>query len=234
MEKVIGTLGEAFELENEDIRFTFNPTGSTTGIQSVLQERADIGLSSRELTEEEKQEGVESTVLAFDGIALIVNLDNPVSSLTRQQICDIFSGKITSWKEVGGQDQEIVLIGREAGSGTRDGFEQALSLKNSCPYRQELTSSGDIRNAVLSNPSAIGYISLASLKDDVRALAVDGVSPSAETVRSGSYPIARPFLMVTRKDEPLPFAAQMFMDYALSQEASPYIEQAGAISTYAE
>lgn len=222
MEKVIGTLGEAFEQEQSETGFVYNPTGSTTGIQSVLEKRCDIGLSSRKLTDSEKEQGLRSAVLALDGIVLITGKDNPVHDLSSETIRKIYTGKITNWKEAGGSDQEIVLIGREAGSGTRDGFEEALGIKNKCLYRQELTSSGDIRNAVISNPAAVGYISLASLKDDVKALSVDGIVPSESSIQDGTYPVCRPFLMVVRRDEPLSEPAQKFMDFALS-EREPHI-----------
>ncbi len=230
MENVIGTLGEAFENDNSGVTFTYNPTGSGSGIQAVLEGRCDIGLSSRNLKEEEKKSGLTETILAYDGIAVIVNLENPVTDLSLEQISKIYTGEITNWKDVGGSDGEIVLIGREAGSGTRDGFESITKTEGKCTYRQELTSTGDVITTVSGNPNAIGYASLASVKDNVKAVSVDGTAPSEETVKSGSYVIQRPFVLVTKTDTPLSEAAQKFFDFATSEEASEYISSAGAVS----
>ena len=230
MEKVIGALGEAFTLQNPDISFTYNPTGSGTGIQAALAGQCDIGLSSRALKDAEKESGLTETVLAYDGIAIIVHPDNPVTSLTVEQIADIYTGKITDWKDVGGAEGAIVLIGREAGSGTRDGFETITGTKDACLYRQELTATGDVIATVSQNPNAIGYASLASVKKTVKALDVDGVTPSEETVKDGSYKIQRPFVLVTRTDKTLSEAAQKFFDYVLSAEAAEIIAMAGAVA----
>ena len=219
MEKVIGTLGEAFT-EKEGINVTYNPTGSGSGIQAVSEGRCDIGLSSRALKDDEKA-ALTETVVALDGIAMIVNPENPVSDLTVEQI--------TNWSEVGGNDAEIVLIGREAGSGTRDGFESITGTKDACQYRQELTSTGDVITTVSQNPDAIGYASLAALKDTVKALTVGGVAPTEETVKDGSYVIQRPFVLVTKTGETLSDNAQKFFDFALSAEAAQYITTAGAV-----
>ena len=227
MEKVIGTLGEAFK-EKEGIDVTYNPTGSGSGIQAVSEGRCDIGLSSRALKDDEKATLTETTV-ALDGIAMIVNPENPVSDLTVEQIADIYTGKITNWSEVGGNDVSIVLIGREAGSGTRDGFESITDTKDACQYRQELTSTGDVITTVSQNPDAIGYASLAALKDTVKALTVGGVAPTEDTVKDGSYVIQRPFVLVTKTGETLSENAQKFFDFALSAEAAQYITSAGAV-----
>ena len=227
MEKVIGTLGEAFK-EKEGIDVTYNPTGSGSGIQAVSEGRCDIGLSSRALKDDEKAALTETTV-ALDGIAMIVNPENPVSDLTVEQIADIYTGKITNWSEVGGNDAAIVLIGREAGSGTRDGFESITGTKDACQYRQELTSTGDVITTVSQNPDAIGYASLAALKDNVKALTVGGVAPTEDTVKDGSYVIQRPFVLVTKTGETLSENAQKFFDFALSAEAAQYITSAGAV-----
>lgn len=229
MEKVIGTLGEAFESENSGVTFTYNPTGSGSGIQAVLEGRCDIGLSSRALKEDEKSKGLEETVLAYDGIAVIVNPENPVSDLTSEQIASIYKGEITNWKDVGGSDGEIVLIGREAGSGTRDGFESIVGVEHACKYRQELTSTGDVITTVAGNPNAVGYASLASLKETVKVLQVGGVAPDDNTVKDGSYAIQRPFVLVTKKDEELSETAQSFFDFATSDEASSLISDAGVV-----
>lgn len=197
MQKVINTLGEAFMNENKGITFTYNPTGSGSGIKAVQEGRCDIGLSSRALKAEEKEAGLKETVLAYDGIAIIVNPENPVSDLTLEQIADIYTGRITNWKDLGGNDAEIVLIGREAGSGTRDGFETITGTSDACQYRQELTSTGDVITTVAQNPDAIGYASLASIKDTVKALSIGGIVPTEDSVKDGSYAIQRPFVLVT-------------------------------------
>ena len=228
MEKVIGALGESFMEANKGTTFTYNPTGSGSGIQAVSEGRCDIGLSSRALKDDEKATLTE-TVVALDGIAMIVNPENPVSDLTVEQIADIYTGKITNWSEVGGNDAEIVLIGREAGSGTRDGFESITGTKDACQYRQELTSTGDVITTVSQNPDAIGYASLAALKDTVKALTVGGVASTEETVKDGSYVIQRPFVLVTKPGEKLSDNAQKFFDFALSAEAAQYITTAGAV-----
>ena len=228
MEKVIGTLGEAFT-EKEGINVTYNPTGSGSGIQAVSEGRCDIGLSSRALKDDEKA-ALTETVVALDGIAMIVNPENPVSDLTVEQIADIYTGKITNWSEVGGNDAEIVLIGREAGSGTRDGFESITGTKDACQYRQELTSTGDVITTVSQNPDAIGYASLAALKDTVKALTVGGVAPTEETVKDGSYVIQRPFVLVTKTGAKLSENAQKFFDFATSADAAEIIAAAGAVA----
>lgn len=229
MEKVIGSLGEAFQQNNAQISFTYNPTGSGSGIKAVQEGRCDIGLSSRNLKSEETAAGLQGTVLAYDGIAVIVNNNNTVSNLTVDQIAAIFKGEISNWKELGGEDAEIVLIGREAGSGTRDGFETITNTTDACQYRQELTSTGDVITTVSQNPNAIGYASLASVKDTVSVVSVNGVVPSETTVKDGSYLIQRPFVLVTMKDKPLSEAAQLFFDWATSKDASSIISEAGAV-----
>lgn len=230
MEKVIGALGEAFEANNSGVTFTYNPTGSGSGIQAVSEGRCDIGLSSRRLKETEKNGGLTETVLAYDGIAIIVHPDNPVANLDIKTIAQIYTGEITNWKDAGGNDAEIVLIGREAGSGTRDGFEEITGTGNACKYRQELTSTGDVITAVSQNPDAIGYASLASVKDSVKALSVNNVAPSEATIKDGSYVVQRPFVLVTKKDTKLSETAQKFFDFATSHEAAELISGAGAVA----
>ena len=230
MEKVIGALGEAFMEQNKGVTFTYNPTGSGSGITAVGEGRCDIGLSSRALKDDEKVSGLKETVLALDGIAVIVNPANPVSDLDVETIAKIYTGEITNWKEVGGNDAEIVLIGREAGSGTRDGFESITDTKDSCKYRQELTSTGDVITTVSTNPDAIGYASLAALKDNVKALTVGGIAPTEDTVKDGSYVIQRPFVLVTKDGAELSTAAQAFFGYATSADAADLIAAAGAVA----
>lgn len=229
MEKVIGALGESFENKNSDTSFTYNPTGSGAGIKAVAEGTCDIGLSSRYLKDEEKAKGLSETILAFDGIAVVVNPENPVSNLDMETLAKVFTGEITNWSEIGGADAEIVLIGREAASGTRDGFESIVGVEGICQYRNELTSTGDVITTVAGNPNAIGYASLASLKDSVKALSINGVSPSEETVKDGSYAIQRPFVLVTLAETPLSETAQRFFDYALSEEAHEVIYAMGVV-----
>ena len=229
MEKVVGSLGEAFMEANPDVTFTYNPTGSGSGITAVSEGRCDIGLSSRALKDEEKAGGLTETILALDGIAIIVNPANTLQDLTLEQIASIYTGEVTNWSELGGADGEIVVIGREAGSGTRDGFESITGTADACVYRQELTSTGDVITTVASNPNAIGYASLASVKDTVKALSVGGVVPSNETVLDGSYKVQRPFVLVTKTGEALSQAAQAFFDYVTSADANEIITMAGAV-----
>jgi phosphate transport system substrate-binding protein len=228
MEKVIGYLSEAYMEETPDVKITYNPTGSGSGIQAVQDGRCDIGLSSRNLNEEEK-ETLNETVVAIDGIAVIVNPDNPVADLTVEQIAGVYTGAITSWSELGGEDLPIVCIGREAASGTRDGFESITGTADSCKYSQELTSTGDVVQTVSSNPNAIGYASLASVSDEVKTVSVSGILPSEETILDGSYKIQRDFVFVTPKDKELTGAAKDFFDFAMSSVADEFITKAGAV-----
>ena len=230
MEKIIGALSESFMAQNSGVTVNYNPTGSGSGITAVQEGTCDIGLSSRALKDEEKSAGLKETVLAYDGIAIIVHPDNPVSDLSVEQLAKLYTGEITNWKDVGGNDAEAVLIGREAASGTRDGFESITGTKDKCQYRQELTSTGDVITAVSQNPDAIGYASLASIKDSVKALNVDGVTPSEATVKDGSYKVQRPFVLVTMEGKELSPAAQAFFDYAISSDAASIIAKAGAVA----
>ena len=231
MEKVINSLGESFMLANKDVKFTYNPTGSGSGIQAVSEGRCDIGLSSRALKDDEKASGLVGTVMALDGIAIVVNPENPVSDLDVDTIAKIYTGEIANWKDVGGNDAEIVLIGREAGSGTRDGFESITGTKDACKLDQELTSTGGVIEAVAGNPNAIGYASLSAVegKDTVKAVTVGGVACTEATVLDGSYAIQRPFALVTKTGETLSPAAQAFFDYATSTAANDLIKAAGAV-----
>lgn len=229
MEKVIGSLGEVFQ-EETGISFTYNPTGSGSGIKAVSEGRCDIGLSSRDLKPEEAESGLTATVLAYDGIAIIVNPENTVADLTSETLAKIYTGEITNWSEVGGNDAEIVLIGREAGSGTRDGFESITGTEDICKYRQELTSTGDVITTVSQNPGAVGYASLASVKDTVKVLSIDGVVPSEETIKDGSYVVQRPFVLVTKAEEALSEGAQKFFDYITSDAAVEIISGAGVVA----
>ena len=229
MQKVIMSLKETFEGENSGVEVTYNPTGSSPGIKAVQEGRCDIGLSSRALKAEEEEQGLVATTLAYDGIAVIVNPENTVEDLTVEQIAAIYKGEITNWSEVGGMDAEIVLVGREAGSGTRSGFEEIVGVEDLCQYRQELTSTGDVITAVSQNPGAIGYASLASVKDTVKAIKVGGVAPSEETVKDETYAIQRPFVLVTKKGTALTETAQAFFDFITSEAAREVITAAGVV-----
>ena len=229
MQKVINSLGEMFTELNSGVSFSYNPTGSSSGIQAVSEGRCDIGLSSRALKDSEKESGLVGTTLAYDGIAIIVNPENGVSDLTMEQIAQIFTGAVTNWSEVGGSDAEIVLIGREAGSGTRSGFEEIVGVEDACAYRQELTSNGEVITAVAGNPGAIGYASVSAVKDTVKALKVGGVAPTTDTVKDGSYVIQRPFILVTKDGAELSAAAQAFFDYITSADAYEILEGAGVV-----
>ncbi len=228
MEKVIGYLSEAYMSENSGTKITYNPTGSGAGIQAVSEGRCDIGLSSRDLKPEEA-ETLDAEVIAIDGIAMIVNPQNTVSDLTIEQIGKLYKGEITNWSELGGADAPVVLIGREAASGTRDGFESITGTEDMCKYTQELTSTGDVVQTVSTNPNAIGYASLASVKDSVKLLSVEGVTPTTDTIQNGTYKIQRDFVFVTPKGKELSSAAQSFMDYAASTSADEMIEKAGVV-----
>ncbi len=228
MEKVIGFLSEAYMEEHGDIKVTYNPTGSSSGIQAAAEGRCDIGLASRDLKEEEAAD-LQGTVVAIDGIGIIVHPDNPVTDLTIEQIGKIYSGEITNWKEVGGSDTPIVCIGREAASGTRDGFEEVTGTKDKCKYSQELTSTGDVVQTVSGNPNAIGYASVASANDTVKMISVEGVSPTIESIQAGDYKVQRNFVLVTKKDTALSKAAQEFFDFATSEQADSLITEAGAV-----
>ena len=233
MEKVIGALGEAFQ-NDTGISFTYNPTGSGPGIKAVQEGRCDIGLSSRDLKAEEKEAGLSATVLAYDGIAVIVNPENPINDLTVETIAKIYKGEIKNWSEIGGTDAEIVLIGREAGSGTRDGFESITDTEDVCQYRQELTSTGDVITTVAQNPGAIGYASVASVKSTVKAVTVDGVAATEENIKNGNYVVQRPFVLVTKADESMSDAAFKFFTYITSAEACDLISAAGVVPAYSE
>lgn len=231
MEKVIGALSEQFMTDNSGVTVTYDPTGSGAGIEAASNGSADIGLASRALKDEEKASGLTETIVALDGIAVIVNADSKMADLTVEQIGKIFTGEITDWSEVGGDAGTISCIGREAGSGTRDGFESITDTKDACKLDQELTSTGGVIEAVAGNPNAIGYASLSAVegKDTVKAVTVGGVACTEETVLNGSYAIQRPFVLVTKTGETRSPAAQAFFDYATSSAASQLIKAAGAV-----
>ncbi len=227
VEKVILSLSEAFMQENPDVDITYDPTGSGAGITGASDGTLDIGLSSRNLKEDET--GLVATTFALDGIAIIVNNENTVEDLTLEQIKGLATGEITNWSEVGGPDQPVVLVGREAGSGTRDGFESIVGVEDACVYEQELTSTGAVIAAVAANPNAFGYASLSAVDDTVKAVTVGGVEATEATVQDGTYAIQRPFVFVTKEGEELSDAAQAFIDYATSDAVNEIIANAGAV-----
>ncbi len=231
MEKVILTLAEQFGIDNPDVKVSYDPTGSGAGVEAAKTGTADIGLASRGLKDEEKADGLKETVVALDGIAVIVNSESAVEDLSMEQIAKIFTGEITNWSEVGGADSEIACIGREGGSGTRDGFESITGTEDSCVLAQELTSTGAVIEAVKNNPQAIGYASLSAVegKEGIKAVTVGGVSCTEETVLDGSYAIQRPFVFVTKEGAELSTAGQAFFDWALSADAADLIRTAGAV-----
>ena len=231
MEEVMGVLTEQFTNDNPDVSVTYDPTGSGTGIEAAANGTADIGLSSRALTEEETASGLVGTEVALDGIAVIVNADSPVADLSVEQIAQIFTGEITDWSEVGGDAGEIACIGREANSGTRDGFESITDTKDACVLSQELNSTGAVIQAVASSPNAIGYASLSAVEgqEGIKAITVGGVACTEETVKDGTYEIQRPFVFVTKEGAALSEAAQAFFDFATSADASELISGAGAV-----
>ena len=228
MKNVIAALTEGFAEVEPGVTVSYDPTGSGAGITGATDKTLDIGLSSRALKDDEKAD-VDGTTIALDGIAIIVNNASKVEDLTVDQLKQMFTGEITNWSEVGGDDGEIVLVGREAGSGTRDGFESIVDVKDSCKYAQELTATGAVISAVEANPLAIGYASLSAIGDTVKAVTVGGVECSEETVKDGSYEVQRPFVFVTNDSVALSAQAQAFFDFAASTDAADLIRTAGAV-----
>ena len=228
MKNVIAALTEGFAEVEPGVTVSYDPTGSGAGITGATDKTLDIGLSSRALKDDEKND-VDGTVVALDGIAIIVNKASKVADLTVDQLKQMFTGEITNWKDVGGDDGEIVLVGREAGSGTRDGFESIVDVKDSCKYAQELTATGAVISAVEANPLAIGYASLSAVGDTVKMVTVGGVECSEDTVKDGSYEVQRPFVFVTNKSVTLSEQAQAFFDFATSADAADLIRTAGAV-----
>lgn len=229
MEKVVLILGEQFMLDHEDVKISYDPTGSGTGIEAARTGTADIGLSSRALKDSEREQGLTETVVALDGIAIIVNAENPVEDLTLEQLAALYTGS-TDWSGVGGSGA-VAAIGRESGSGTRDGFESITGTEGTCKLAQELTSTGAVIEAVRSNPQAIGYAALSAVEgqEGIKTVTVNGVACTEETVLDGSYPIQRPFVFVTKENAELSETAQAFFDWAVSADAAELIRAAGAV-----
>ena len=229
MEDVMGTLIEAFKEVQPGVTVNYTGSGSGAGITGAQEGTCDIGLASRDLKEDET--GVSQITVAKDGIAIIVNPENPVSDLSIEQIAALATGATANWSEVGGNDAEVVFMGREAGSGTRDGFESITGTEEACVYQNEYTSTGEVVAGVASNPNAIGYASLSAVEGDdtVKILTVGGVAPSEETVLDGTYEIQRNFNFIINDSTALSDAAQAFVDWATSTEASDLIAGAGAV-----
>lgn len=230
MGDVIAALTEGFNEINPDVQINYTGSGSGAGIEGVLAGTCDLGLSSRALSEDEKSQGAVENVIAKDGVAIVINPENTVTDLTTEQIAAIYTGEITNWSEVGGPDAEIAVLGRDSASGTRSAFEEILGIVDSCVYLNEYSSTGDVIGNVASNPNAIGYASLSAVDDSVVAVAVNGVTPTEETVADGSFAIQRPFVIVTVEGTELSPAAKAFLDYAMSAEVADIIAAAGAVS----
>ena len=234
MEKVMKILIESFAEENPGVTVNYTGSGSGAGVTSAIDGTADLGLASRALKPEEESQGAQAHIVALDGVAVVVNPANPVGDLTVDQIARIFTGEITNWKDLGGDDAEIAVYGREAGSGTRGAFEEIVGVTDNCKYLNEYSSTGDVIGNVASNPSAIGYASLSAVGDNVKAVKVNGVDCTEATVQDGSYEIQRPFLMITKDGTQLSDAARAFLDYAESSDVADLIAQAGAVPPAAQ
>ena len=233
MSKVMGYLSEQFSTDNSGVTVSVEGGGSSAGVEAAANGTADLGLASRALKDEEKEQGLVENIFALDGIAIIVNADNAVADLSVEQISKIFTGEITDWSEVGGEAGDIAVIGREAGSGTRDGFESITETEDSCKLDQELTSTGAVIEAVRGNAAAIGYASLSEVEgqDGVSAITVDGVECSESTILDGTYKIQRPFVIVTKEGAEMSAQTEAFFDWAMSTDAADLIRQAGAVPT---
>ena len=229
MVQVMGALQEAWREQHPEVRVNISGTGSGAGVEAVLSGVCEIGLSSRELTAEETARGAEAWVVALDGIVVIVHPSNPVTGLGMAELAGIFTGTVTNWAQLGGEDRPVAVYGREAGSGTRASFEDAVGVRDRCAYTNEYCSTGDVAGNVAGNPNSIGYVSLAAVSEAVRAVELDGAACGVETVRDGRYPIWRPMLLVTKRDGRLSKAAKEFLDFAVSTEAEAYIAMAGAV-----
>ncbi len=233
MNDVMLALKEGFGEVAPDVTVNYTGSGSGAGIEGVLAGSCDLGLSSRALSDDEKSQGAVENIIALDGVAVVINPENTVTDLTLEQIAQVFTGEITNWSELGGADAPIAVFGRENGSGTRSAFEEIVGVEDACAYTNEYSSTGDVIGNVASNPNAIGYASLSAVDDTVSALMVNGVAPSEDTVKDGSYAIQRPFVVVTVEGAELSDAAKAFLDYAMSAEVADIIAAAGAVSANA-
>ena len=231
MEKLCEALKESFMEKNPGVTVTVEYTGSGSGIESVTAGSVDIGDSSRALTDDEKANGVEENIVAIDGIAVVVDPANTVEDLTKDQLTSIYDGTVTNWKDVGGNDAPIVVVGREAGSGTRGAFEELLKLEDACKYSNELDSTGAVMAKVASTPGSIGYVSLDVLDDTVKALKLDGAEPTEENIKAGKYFLSRPFVMATKGEisEQSDLVKALF-DFIYSDEGSELVKSVGLIT----
>ena len=227
---VVEILGEDFEAKNEGVSIEVQQIGSSAGIKNAIDGTSQIGMASRDLKEEEKSAGLQETKIAIDGIAVITNKNNPVKNLTTDQVKDIYTGKITNWKEVGGNDAPIVVVSREEGSGTRDGFQEIIGFESTELLKDAQVSdgSGNIKSTVEGNENSIGYISFGYVDDAINALKVNDVEPTADNVTNSSYPIARPFLLVDKQDG-LSENGKKLIDFVLSEEGQQIMEDEGFI-----
>lgn len=231
MEKLANALAESFMEKYPDVTVTAEFVGSGAGIEAVSSGTADIGNSSRSLKDEEKEKGVVENVVAIDGIAVCVDTSNTVTNLTKQQLTDIYTGAVTNWSELGGSDVPIVVVGREAGSGTRGAFEEILDIADSCAYANELDSTGAVMAKVASTPGAIGYVSLDVVDDSVIALSMEGVEPTPENVKAGTYFLSRPFVMATKGEiSEQSELIQAWFEYVLGDEGQDIAAQVGLIT----
>lgn len=231
MEKLANALSEAFMEEYPDVTVTAEFVGSGAGIEAVTNGTADIGNSSRSLKDEEKAAGVVENVVAIDGIAVCVDPTNEVADLTKEQLTNIYNGTVTNWKEVGGADEPIIVIGREAGSGTRGAFEELVDLQDACKYANELDSTGAVIAKVASTPGAIGYASLDALDDSVKALSLEGVEATAENIKAGNYFLSRPFVMATKGEiSEQNDLVQAWFDYVMGDEGQQIASEVGLIT----
>ena len=231
MEKLANALSEAFMEEYPDVTVTAEFVGSGAGIEAVTNGTTDIGNSSRSLKDEEKAAGVVENVVAIDGIAVCVDPANEVADLTKEQLTNIYNGTVTNWKEVGGADEPIIVIGREAGSGTRGAFEELVDLVDGCKYANELDSTGAVIAKVASTPGAIGYASLDALDDSVKALSLEGVEATAENIKAGNYFLSRPFVMATKGEiSEQNDLVQAWFDFVLGDEGQQIASEVGLIT----
>lgn len=231
MEKLANALAESFMEKYPNVTVTAEFVGSGAGIEAVTSGSADIGNSSRNLKDEEKSNGAVENIVAIDGIAVCVDPTNTVTGLTKQQLTDIYTGTITNWSEVGGADAPIIVVGREAGSGTRGAFEELLDVIDSCAYANELDSTGAVMAKVASTPGAIGYVSLDVVDDSVIALALEGVEATAENIKAGNYFLSRPFVMATKGEiSEQNELVRAWFDYVLGEEGQAVAAKVGLIT----
>ena len=231
MEKLANAVAESFMEKYPNVTVTAEFTGSSAGIESVLAGSVDIGNSSRNLKDDEKSAGAVENIVAIDGIAVVADPANKVEDLTKDQLVSIYTGETKNWSEVGGDDQAIVVVGREAGSGTRGAFEELLDIADACVYANELDSTGAVMAKVASTPGAIGYVSLDVVDDSVKALKLDGVDATEENIKAGNYALSRPFVMATKGEiSEQKTEVQALFDYLTSDEGKALIKSVGLIT----